>query len=90
MVVARGLWSVAQQPRRGAHKRCPPAVHFGDFSDFISDTDDGMESPLSKSADGTRLNGAADTTEGRGATQGDLDRLRSGCWHCWCPISGSD
>lgn len=22
--------------------------------------------------------------------QGDLDRLRSGRWHCWCPIPGGD
>lgn len=52
---------------------------FSDFSGFISDTDDAMESPLSKPADGTRLRGAADTTEGRDAMQKDLDRLRSGC-----------
>lgn len=45
MVAARGLWSMAQRPSRGGEKRCPPAVH---FSDFISDTEDGMESPLSR------------------------------------------
>ncbi|PKU46973.1 rna-directed dna polymerase from mobile element jockey-like [Limosa lapponica baueri] len=50
------------------------------FNIFVGSMDSGIECTLSKFADNTKLCGVANTLEGRGATQRDLDRLER--WAC--------
>ena len=59
------------------HEWCPPQRSIfrpAFFNVFINDTDSGIEHTLSKFAEGTKLRGAVDTTEGREAIQRDFNR----------------
>ena len=53
------------------------------FHIFIKDLDPGVECTISKFADYTKLGGAADSSEGQGTLQSDLDRLEH-----WAMING--
>lgn len=47
------------------------------FAILFSDLENGMQCTLNEFVDGTKLSGAANTTEGRNAVQRDLAGLKS-------------
>ena len=66
--VSSGGQSLVVSPRALSWNQCF-------FNVFINVIDSGIECTLSKFADDTKLNGAADTREGSDAIQKNLDRL---------------
>jgi len=62
------------------HEWCPPEVHLGTGTHFISDIGDRVECTLSKIADDIKLSSAVHSIEEEDAIQKDLDRLKM-CVH---------